>query len=54
MITEAGGKVTDFKGEAFNIYSGEILASNGLIHQEMLQTMGEINSNERDWGLGFG
>ncbi len=48
MITEAGGKVTDFKGEAFNIYSGEILASNGLIHQEMLQAMGEINSTERD------
>jgi myo-inositol-1(or 4)-monophosphatase len=42
MITEAGGKVTDFQGKAFNIYSEEILASNGLIHQEMLQTIWEI------------
>jgi myo-inositol-1(or 4)-monophosphatase len=48
MITEAGGRVTDFKGRPFNIYSEEILASNGLIHQEMLQTIGEINSTERD------
>jgi myo-inositol-1(or 4)-monophosphatase len=42
MITEAGGKVTDFKGRPFNIYSEEILASNGLIHEEMLQAIQEI------------
>jgi myo-inositol-1(or 4)-monophosphatase len=42
LITEAGGKVTDLKGGPFNIYSEEILASNGLIHEEMLQTIREI------------
>ena len=42
IIAEAGGKVTDFKGRPFNIYSGEILASNGMIHQEMLQVIQEI------------
>jgi myo-inositol-1(or 4)-monophosphatase len=42
MITEAGGKVTDFQGKPFNIYSEEILASNGLIHEEMLQVIQEI------------
>ena len=42
MITEAGGKVTDFQGRPFNIYSGEILASNGLIHEEMLQAIQEL------------
>jgi myo-inositol-1(or 4)-monophosphatase len=46
MVTEAGGKVTDFQGQAFNIYSEEILASNGLIHEEMLQTIWEIRSKE--------
>jgi myo-inositol-1(or 4)-monophosphatase len=46
MITEAGGKVTDFKGQPFNIYSGEILASNGLVHQEMLQVIQEFHSKE--------
>ena len=42
MVTEAGGKVTDFQGRPFNIYSQEILASNGLIHQEMLQAIHEL------------
>jgi myo-inositol-1(or 4)-monophosphatase len=43
MITEAGGKVTDFQGRPFNIYSQEILASNELIHEEMLQAIREID-----------
>jgi len=42
LVTEAGGKVTDFKGEPFSIYSDEILASNGLIHEQMIQVMKEI------------
>jgi myo-inositol-1(or 4)-monophosphatase len=45
MITEAGGKVTDFQGRPFNIYSEETLASNGLIHQEMIQAIQEIQKN---------
>ena len=44
LITEAGGKVTDLQGRPFNIYSEEILASNGLIHEEMLQTIREIDT----------
>ncbi len=44
MITEAGGKVTDFQGRPFNIYSKEILASNGLIHKEMLQAIQEMDA----------
>jgi len=44
IVTEAGGKVTDFRGGPFNIYSQEILASNGLIHQEMLQVIREIET----------
>jgi myo-inositol-1(or 4)-monophosphatase len=44
MITEAGGKVTDLQGRPFNIYSEEILASNGLIHEEMLQAIQEMNT----------
>jgi myo-inositol-1(or 4)-monophosphatase len=46
IITEAGGKVTGFNGQPFSIYSGEILASNGLIHEEMLQVVREIHSEE--------
>lgn len=48
MITEAGGKITDFQGRPFNIYSKEILASNGLIHEEMLQAIQEINAERKE------
>lgn len=39
MIEEAGGKVTDFLGGPFNIYLKEILASNGKIHQQMMEVL---------------
>jgi myo-inositol-1(or 4)-monophosphatase len=39
MVEEAGGRVTDFDGEIFDIYGMECLASNGLIHQEMIDTL---------------
>lgn len=35
MVREAGGAVTAFDGSAFNVYGDEILATNGLIHDEM-------------------
>jgi myo-inositol-1(or 4)-monophosphatase len=44
IVTEAGGKMTDFQGQPFDIYSEEALASNGLIHEEMLEIMKEMNS----------
>lgn len=37
IINEAGGKVTDFKGNKFNIFDKNIVASNGLIHKELLK-----------------
>lgn len=36
IVQEAGGRVTDLKGGPFSIYGNEIVASNGLIHDEML------------------
>lgn len=39
LVSEAGGRVTNFKGEAFDIYHPPILASNGLVHQQMLNTL---------------
>ena len=43
IVTEAGGKVTDFRGRPHSIYSDETLASNGLIHEAMLKVISEIN-----------
>jgi myo-inositol-1(or 4)-monophosphatase len=36
LVEEAGGRVTDFSGGGFQLDSREILASNGLIHDELL------------------
>lgn len=39
LIEEAGGQVTDYKGETFSIYQPPMCASNGLIHHEMLSIL---------------
>jgi myo-inositol-1(or 4)-monophosphatase len=36
LVEEAGGRVTDFAGARFQLKSDEILASNGLIHDELV------------------
>ncbi|OFY98744.1 MAG: hypothetical protein A2070_10215 [Bdellovibrionales bacterium GWC1_52_8] len=37
LVTEAGGKVTDFSGNAFRVDAHEILATNGIVHQRLLR-----------------
>jgi myo-inositol-1(or 4)-monophosphatase len=39
LIKEAGGHVTDFMGAPLNIYTPKVLASNGLIHDKMMQVL---------------
>ena len=39
IVQEAGGRVTDFKGVPYSIYEPSIVASNGLIHDEMLEVL---------------
>ena len=36
---EAGGKVTNFNGDLFDINEKEILASNSIIHSQMVDTL---------------
>jgi myo-inositol-1(or 4)-monophosphatase len=36
LVEEAGGRVTDFAGNHFRLDSREILASNGLFHEELI------------------
>jgi len=45
IIEEAGGIITDFKGNKFDIYKDEIVASNGLIHKDMLNVLQKNKSN---------
>jgi myo-inositol-1(or 4)-monophosphatase len=37
IVEEAGGRVTDFKGNPYSLYQPHLLATNGKIHEEMLQ-----------------
>ncbi len=39
LVEEAGGKVTTFSGEVFSVYNPEVLVSNGLIHEQMIETL---------------
>lgn len=39
ILEEAGGRVTNFSGQTFDVYQKEILASNGKIHREMVQVL---------------
>ena len=42
LVQEAGGKVTTFSNQPFNIDSREVLASNSLIHDELLAEFQKI------------
>ena len=39
IVTEAGGTLSKFDGSPVTIYDEEILVSNGLIHQEMVDIL---------------
>lgn len=39
MVREAGGNVTNFCGQPGSIYDREVIASNGLIHDQMVKTL---------------
>jgi myo-inositol-1(or 4)-monophosphatase len=39
ICEEAGGLVTDFRGNKSDLYEPRVLASNGRIHDEMVKVM---------------
>jgi myo-inositol-1(or 4)-monophosphatase len=41
IVREAGGSVSDFSGTRFSIHDKEILASNGIIHEQMIEVLSE-------------
>jgi myo-inositol-1(or 4)-monophosphatase len=44
LIREAGGKITGFKGEDINIYGKQVVASNGIIHDEMINLISKAKT----------
>ncbi|HEX7723279.1 MAG TPA: inositol monophosphatase family protein, partial [Pyrinomonadaceae bacterium] len=39
IIEEAGGRVSNYQGAPLNIYSPPIVASNGLVHEQMMSVL---------------
>jgi myo-inositol-1(or 4)-monophosphatase len=39
IVEEAGGKVTDHEGNKFSVYQHKVLATNGKIHDEMVEVI---------------
>lgn len=48
IIEEAGGKVSSPCGGPFAMDSGHVLASNGLIHEEMIQVLNSCHNDLRN------
>ncbi len=42
IVSEAGGKITGLLGEHYSIYDGDILGSNGLIHNQMVEVVQRV------------
>lgn len=42
LVREAGGIVTTFDGSAYDVFNDRIVASNGLIHDEMIATLSGV------------
>jgi len=44
IVEEAGGKVTDLKGDTYSPYQPGIIATNGIIHEELIEwVQGRVN-----------
>jgi myo-inositol-1(or 4)-monophosphatase len=46
LVQEAGGKVTDFHGKPYELGGPVVLATNGLIHEEMRQVGLEVSQRD--------
>jgi myo-inositol-1(or 4)-monophosphatase len=42
LVTEAGGHMSDIQGQPFDLLGDDVFASNGLIHDQMLEVFAEI------------
>jgi myo-inositol-1(or 4)-monophosphatase len=43
IVEEAGGKITDMQGQPYALGGPSILASNDLIHEQMVKVAAEVS-----------
>jgi myo-inositol-1(or 4)-monophosphatase len=39
IVEEAGGRMSDFEGGRFDVFGNQTLASNGTIHEQMIEVL---------------
>ncbi len=42
IVEEAGGRTSDFQGRPFDLFGEQTVASNGRIHQQMIEVLGPL------------
>jgi myo-inositol-1(or 4)-monophosphatase len=47
IVAEAGGQLTSYSGGPQDIRSGEVVATNGLIHDELLAIVERVTATQR-------
>jgi myo-inositol-1(or 4)-monophosphatase len=47
IVNEAGGTVTDTRGGAVDLHAGDVAATNGAIHQELIAELGRARHERR-------
>ena len=48
ILQEAGGKLTNYEGQPYSIYGKKMVASNGLIHDQMLDVLRKSTLTESE------
>lgn len=51
LVQEAGGTTTDARGRSLDLFHGEIVASNGLIHRAMVEVLALGGARASDRGV---
>jgi len=47
LVRESGGRITGLKGDAYDLYRGDILATNGHVHAESLRFLAEAYNDQK-------
>jgi myo-inositol-1(or 4)-monophosphatase len=45
IVHEAGGRTSGLDGAAFGVFGGQVLASNGVLHGDMLEVIKRVRSD---------
>jgi myo-inositol-1(or 4)-monophosphatase len=52
IVEEAGGRTSGLDGRAFDLHAGDVVASNGAVHDEMLSTIAAFLAGRSPIGTG--